>query len=287
MMATKQQSTRRDSAFKPICLEKQHCNDANTHLQSSDHDKDPFLPDSAATAVAVLKAEESQEDSPEESLEEPPTASDQQPSRQQGMPEDVCPDNLLERSSAGENIVLLGEKFRISSSQWAKDFEGEPGDPGPADPSVFDTTIVSMPPVPMSLIVDTIPTTSPTKFAPKMNTSPTPSSMVSKKKKRKTRVLDVTRVIEPTDGDVKFGRGSGTNNHPGNRRFRDHARELWSVYKHATKTERKDIANVLVESVKNEGHRFVEKGEDNQWHEVIFGQHTKASQTFRDLHKHF
>ncbi|KAL7532730.1 hypothetical protein ACHAXR_004808 [Thalassiosira sp. AJA248-18] len=44
---------------------------------------------------------------------------------------------------------------------------------------------------------------------------------------------------------------------------------------------------MLVESVKSEGHQFVEKGEDGLWHEVISGYHTKASQTLRDVPKYF
>ncbi|KAL7532729.1 hypothetical protein ACHAXR_004807 [Thalassiosira sp. AJA248-18] len=213
--------------------------------------------------------------------------SDQTPSSQQGTPDNIANLSARERvNTTCESIVPLGETFKDSSKEWVRDFEGEPDDPGPADPSVFDTSSGSMSPVPKSLIVDTVPTTPPTKFAPKTSTSTTSSSTTStKKKKRKPRVLDA-RVIEPTDDDIKFGRGGANNTHPGNVRFRDKARELWPAYKHATKTERHNIANVLVESVKNEGHRFVEKGEDKQWHEVIFGYHTKASQAFRDLHKH-
>ena len=59
------------------------------------------------------------------------------------------------------------------------------------------------------------------------------------------------------------------------------------VYSQSSKVEKEKIANLLVESVKNEGHRFLEKEKvDGPWHEVLKGERTKASQVFRDLHKH-
>lgn len=85
---------------------------------------------------------------------------------------------------------------------------------------------------------------------------------------------------------VLFGRGGGINKHPGNVRFREHALELWPWYTISTKEEKQNIAELLVEGVRNNGHRFLAIGKDGLWHEVIYGYHTKASQTFRDLEKH-
>jgi len=105
-------------------------------------------------------------------------------------------------------------------------------------------------------------------------------------KKRKPRVLDLAEVAIKTDGDVLFGRGGAINKHPGNKRFRLRAEELWPLFRQSTKQIKEEIANRLVDEVKKNGHRFLEKGEDGKWHEVLTGENTKASQTFRDLHKH-
>ena len=50
--------------------------------------------------------------------------------------------------------------------------------------------------------------------------------------------------------------------------------------------KRSKISRVLVDSVKSEGHRFLEK-DGELWREVIKGEHEKASQVFRDIHKKF
>jgi len=101
-------------------------------------------------------------------------------------------------------------------------------------------------------------------------------------KKRKPRLLDMTRAVEKTNDDILFGRGSGTNTHPGNEKFRNKALEFLPWYTQSSKEEKEEIANLLVESVKSEGCRFLEK-KDGLWYEVIRGEHTKACATFRDL----
>ena len=98
-------------------------------------------------------------------------------------------------------------------------------------------------------------------------------------------MLDETRVAEPTDDDVLLGRGPSSSRHPGNTRFHHQTLEFHSWYKQSTKMEKQTIAKLLVDSIKSAGHRFLEKGTDGLWHEVIDGEHTKASQTFRDLSK--
>ncbi|KAL7542737.1 hypothetical protein ACHAXR_012034 [Thalassiosira sp. AJA248-18] len=234
-----------------------------------------------------------------------------------GMQEKQDENAKLERRSTCDDECLLNESLPISTSSgdWFDDVEASV-ELGQADPSLFSFSTISNAPAatvpsvsPLSWNSPTrgyegcemhmplaspqqqplpmrsgVPTTSPTTFALKTRTLPSPS--ISTRKKRKKRVLDETCVIEPTDDDIKFGRGGGTNTHPGNVLFRQKALELWPWYKRGSKNERQEIAKVLVESVMSEGHRFVEKGKDGQWHEVIFGQHTKASQAFRDLHKH-
>ncbi|EJK74775.1 hypothetical protein THAOC_03534 [Thalassiosira oceanica] len=59
--------------------------------------------------------------------------------------------------------------------------------------------------------------------------------------------------------------------------------ELRPWYESVSKEEKYNISDLLVESVKAEGHRFLEKGSDGLWHEVIGnGARKKASQALRE-----
>ena len=83
---------------------------------------------------------------------------------------------------------------------------------------------------------------------------------------------------------MNFGCGGLTNKHPGNIEFRQNALELKPRYESASKGEKYNISVELMESVTDEGHRFLEKGSDRLWHEVVDwdGARNKASQAFRD-----
>lgn len=116
------------------------------------------------------------------------------------------------------------------------------------------------------------------------STSPS-SSTTSKKKRKKKRFIDETRAVEPNDNDVLFGRGGYTNTHLGNIKFRKRALELrpWYEQSSTSKEEKYRISDLLVESVRSEGHRFLEKGDGGLWHEVIGnGARKKASQALRE-----
>mmetsp|Transcript_30788 Transcript_30788/g.63251 ORF Transcript_30788/g.63251 Transcript_30788/m.63251 type:complete len:550 (-) Transcript_30788:176-1825(-) len=107
-----------------------------------------------------------------------------------------------------------------------------------------------------------------------------------KSKKRKKRTIDISRPCEPTEQDVLFGRGGYTNTHPGNIKFREEALKLRPWYESSSKEEKYRISDLLVESVKSEGHRFLEKGSDGNWYEVIGnGARKKASQALRERMK--
>jgi hypothetical protein len=113
-------------------------------------------------------------------------------------------------------------------------------------------------------------------------TPPLSSDMIKKKKKPK-RTMDTSCAIEPTDDDVLFGRGGYVNTHPGNIQFREKALELRPWYERSTKEEKYNISKVLIESVKGQGHRFLEKASDGLWHEVSGnGVRKKASQALRE-----
>merc|ERR1719291_46232 len=45
---------------------------------------------------------------------------------------------------------------------------------------------------------------------------PTSATTKKRRRKKKKRLIDESRVFEPTDNDVLFGRGGFTNTHPGN-----------------------------------------------------------------------
>jgi len=117
------------------------------------------------------------------------------------------------------------------------------------------------------------------------------ASLTTKKtKKKKTkpkRIIDLSCAIEPTDNDILFGRGSKSNKHPGNIRFREKARELGSWYiSCSSKEEKYEVSKVLVNFIKGENCRFLEKGPHGLWYKVIGnGARKKASQALRDESK--
>jgi len=189
---------------------------------------------------------------------------------------------------------------RISSSGWAKDFEIDADGMGTMDPSLFDG-------IPSHSYSLSCPSPSshyhegyaslhqpehPTSDINGMPNPPTSSSRssetsivrnMSSTSSRPTRTIDDSRAIEPTDGDVLFGRGGYTNTHPGNIFFRERALELRPWYETCSKEDKYHVSNVLIESVKSAGHRFLEKGSDGLWHEVIGnGARKKASQALRE-----
>jgi len=98
------------------------------------------------------------------------------------------------------------------------------------------------------------------------------------------RVIDLSTAIDPTENDILFGRGSKSNKHPGNIRFREKARELGSRYiSCSSKEEKYKVSVVLVEFMKGENRRFLEKvGPEGLWYEVIGNDiRKKASQALR------
>lgn len=114
--------------------------------------------------------------------------------------------------------------------------------------------------------------------------SKTSSSSTAKKPKKSKRIIDEGVVCFPTKVDVLFGRGGFSNKHPGNIRFRARAFELRSEYERSTSKEEKyNISQFLVESVISVGGRFLEKGQDGEWHQVNGnGVRKKASQALRE-----
>eukprot|EP01083_Nonionella_stella_P063021 163825_1 len=271
-------------------------------MQSSDVVKDILLPDTSSTAATALKAEY-----------QPIKLHDgKSPSTQQQSRDDkFCPiakiTTKLQRISTGESIAPLSENFRLSSKEWINDFQDDAA-PGAMHQSLFmdsANTQSTTPSAPQQQPIKNYTPANPNVFeeeyrapieplphdqmlalsAAQSNSSPSSSlkSGGSKKKKKKRRELDETIAIDPTDDDVLFGRGGYTNSHPGNIRYRAKALELRPWYEASSKEEKYNISELLIESVKAEGGRFLEKGKDGMWHEVLYnGARKKASQQLRE-----
>lgn len=187
----------------------------------------------------------------------------------------------LGRMSTGTLLreIMKDNLNHLSSSDWAENLSIDAHGMGEMDPSIFDSSNGYSPShqSPMSR--------HPEEYASVDQSNPhTPdTNVVSKPPAKSKRKIDESRVIVPTDDDVLLGRGGHTNIHPGNIRFREKALELRPWYERVSKEEKYHVSLVLIESVKSKGHRFLEKGSDGEWHEVLGnGARKKASQALRE-----
>ncbi len=159
--------------------------------------------------------------------------------------------------------TLLKEPMAISSRSWVVDDDDDEVMVGPVVPSMV---------FPEPSTVSSVPST------------PGEDEKPKKKRTRPPRRFSAD-AVEPTDHDILFGRGGSTNNHPGNVHFRQVALELRSWYELAnSKAQKRDISMDLLQIMKNENRRFLEKLEsDGLWHEVEDdGARWKASQALRE-----
>jgi hypothetical protein len=103
----------------------------------------------------------------------------------------------------------------------------------------------------------------------------------NEEKKKSKRVIDFSTPMKPTENDILFGRGGDINKHPGIVRFRAKAFELQPWYEACeSKEEKYKISELLVDCMKAENRRFLKKGPDGSWYEVVGnGMRNKASQT--------
>ena len=74
-----------------------------------------------------------------------------------------------------------------------------------------------------------------------------------------------------TEDNILFGRGGDNNKHPGNVRFQEKARELAPSYVACggSKEEKYKVSELLVDCMKAENRRFLEKGSDGLYYEVV------------------
>jgi len=108
-----------------------------------------------------------------------------------------------------------------------------------------------------------------------------------------TKVADSTTpwplqgIGEPHENDVLCGRGGGTNNHLGNKRYRDLVKENNPNYAMAARTDKGPIVAAMVHSwrtTQDPPGRFLKKSVDDLWEDV--GDKVakeKTSQLFREI----
>ena len=98
-----------------------------------------------------------------------------------------------------------------------------------------------------------------------------PTKKPKKKRIYKSRkvIPEVKTFVDYTDDDVLLGRGGLSNKHPGNKRYRQEIENAKAVYRSASKDEKTEWANLLVEYVKKYGGRFLERDkETGKWYIV-------------------
>jgi hypothetical protein len=72
--------------------------------------------------------------------------------------------------------------------------------------------------------------------------------------------------VQPSEMDILSGRGSGPKNHPGNIRFMELVRLHKEEYASSPKGRKREISHSIVETLQNEGRRFLQFSEiTNQW----------------------
>ncbi|KAK1743705.1 pyridoxal reductase [Skeletonema marinoi] len=122
---------------------------------------------------------------------------------------------------------------------------------------------------PASVLTHTVPLTQTTITASstRQSTKDSSSSTEKKSSKKKKKSLSVSLMK-----DVSA--------------FREKALEFRHVYERSTKEEKYNISQILLEAVTSEGARFLERGQDGEWHQVIGnGARKKASQALRERMK--
>ncbi|KAL3827225.1 hypothetical protein ACHAXA_004700 [Cyclostephanos tholiformis] len=195
----------------------------------------------------------------------------------------------LERVSTCSSVDLFNENFRVTSRDWSM----------PIQQSEVDL-LKPLPPVQfaycrghnyhgrLSNIQDSQSDHRQMEPSPTSNQNPTPSvdcitTSIKETTIKPRREINMSCSIEPADDDVLLGRGGFTNSHPGHIRFRDKALELRPWYEASDKEQKFQISKLLLESVTDNGNRFLEKGEDGLWYEVVGdGARKKASRALRE-----
>ena len=192
------------------------------------------------------------------------------------------------QASATLKRIPLARFLSDKSSDWAGDFSREQAAPLQVRPSLFDEKEDSgrrLLVAPPSLAASAIPLVTFMKSTEAAENSSSSTPKASKKKNRSERILGHD-ICVPTKNDVLFGRGGFINSHPGNVSYRKKVLQFRPVYERSTKEGKFDISRELLEAVTSEGARFLQKGKDGEWYQVIGnGARRKVSQTLREKKK--
>lgn len=89
--------------------------------------------------------------------------------------------------------------------------------------------------------------------------------------------------VTPTAKDVLLGKGTPINNHEGNKNFRRLIKLNHTKYDNEAEGNKFLVARAIVDSLYNDGCRFLKKSDDGVWQEVEKKRaYAKAQQTLRD-----
>jgi len=163
---------------------------------------------------------------------------------------------------------------RMSSSNWSFDLEDQP--PEPITEKVF-------------LDDDEVSPSSDKVTDSKVVLTKILNKTIEVIKKRNSRELKLKQtdpqISIPTENDILLGRGGKTNNHFGNKRYRDEVKKLKSAYTSCmTKQEKFNLSKIIVRRVSEYGGRFLKQvGNTDRWYVVDeFNARKKASQALRE-----
>lgn len=174
---------------------------------------------------------------------------------------------------------------KSKTSKWMKMYQDGLDITGPSAPAPAPLNVpaaAAMPPL-MNVAMNVAAMSMPAVSSGGKGIDPNPSAMDASgddkpaaKKPKKKRIYKSRKVIpevktfvEFTDDDVLLGRGGLSNKHPGNKRYRTEIENAKAVYRAASKDEKTEWANLLVEYVKKYGGRFLEKDkETGKWYIV-------------------
>lgn len=89
--------------------------------------------------------------------------------------------------------------------------------------------------------------------------------------------------VEPGPDDCLCGRGGRSNNHPGNVSFREETLKYREWYEQSSKGEKYNISELVVESLKSMGVRFLRENDEGGWFEIShYDARKKVSQALRE-----
>eukprot|EP00536_Pseudo-nitzschia_multiseries_P000222 jgi/Psemu1/178039/e_gw1.3.17.1 len=92
------------------------------------------------------------------------------------------------------------------------------------------------------------------------------------------------KIPQPSQKDVLCGRGGGTLRHIGNRKYRSLIKLNKPVYLISTKEQKSAISRSIVDVIRNNGGRFLEKATNRNWYHDIGDAKAmeKTSQALRE-----